>query len=79
MDLKHIHAQLELSKKAVSEMNKQNRIFDNLLNEAVKGAPEKDKKTIESLRIKSMKAIRLAKEGKSEEAQQIIKDLQNGR
>lgn len=79
MGFKHIHQQLELSKKAVSEMNNGISIFENLMAEVVKGAPEQDKKTIEDVRIKANKAIQLAKQGKSDEAQQIIKDLQNGR
>ena len=78
MDLKSIQKQMELSKQAVGEMNRQNRIFEHLLNETVKGAPEKDKKKIDEIRLKATQAIRLAKEGKADEAQKIILDLQNG-
>ena len=78
MDFKNILSQVELSKNAVMEMKNQNRIFENLLQEVVKGVPEKDKKKVEEIRQKSVQAIRLAEEGKADEAQKIIQDLQNG-
>lgn len=78
MEFKNILAQVELSKKSIMEMKNLNCTFENLLQEAVKGAPEKDKKKMEELRSKSVQAIRLAEEGKADEAQKIILDLQNG-
>lgn len=78
IDLNTIKRQAELSKKLFAELNNQNRIFENIIESAMKGAPEKDKPEINRIRMLTKKAIALAKEGKSEEAQQIIKDFQHG-
>jgi len=78
MDLKNIKAQLELSKKALSEYKKQNTIFEQILQNAIKGAPEEDQGEIEKIRILTIKVTNLAKAGKLEEAQTLIKDYQNG-
>lgn len=78
MDLKNIKAQLELSKKAIQETKNQNRIFETILQEAIKGAPKEDKKEIQRLQNMSRKAINLAKQGKLEEAQTLIKSFSDG-
>lgn len=79
MDLTDLHNQMKLSKNAVVEINKQNRIFERTIQQAIKGAPEQDKKEIEKIRLLTIKALNLAKQGKIEESQQLIKDFQNGR
>ena len=76
MDFKTIQSQLKLSQKAVQEMNVQNRIFENILSEAVKGAPESDKGTVNEIKLKANQAIQFAKQGKPEKAQKIIEELQ---
>lgn len=78
MDLKNIKAQLELSKKAIQETKNQNRIFETILQEAIKGAPKEDKKEIQRLQNMSRQAINLAKQGKLEEAQTLIKSFSDG-
>ena len=78
MDLKNIKAQLQLSKKAIQETKNQNRIFETILQEAIKGAPKEDKKEIQRLQNMSRKAINLAKQGKLEEAQTLIKSFSDG-
>lgn len=78
MDLQHIKAQLELSKKAIQETKNQNRIFETILQEAIKGAPKEDKHKIQHLQNMSRKAISLAKQGKLEEAQNLIKSFSDG-
>lgn len=78
MDLKNIKAQLELSKKAIQETKNQNRIFETILQEAIKGAPKEDKKEIQRLQNMSRKAINLAKQGKLKEAQTLIKSFSDG-
>lgn len=76
MDLKNIKKQIELSKNAVSEMKKQNAIFDTLLQEAIKGAPEEHKPAIDKMRSVVIKVKNLAKNGKLQEAQELIKQYQ---
>lgn len=78
MDLKNIKAQLQLSKKAIQETKNQNRIFETILQEAIKGAPKEDKKEIQRLQNMSRQAINLAKQGKLEEAQTLIKSFSDG-
>lgn len=79
MDLSTIIKQAELSKQAVMEINQQNRIFEQILNDVVKGAPKEDQAKVDEIRLLSLKAINLAKQGKNDEAQKLIKDFQNGR
>lgn len=78
MDLNAVKRQLESVQKLASSAKEQNAIFETLLQEAVKGAPEEDKPIIEKVRIMSIKAVALAKEGKSEEAQNLIKQFEYG-
>jgi len=78
-NLKDILDQVELGKNAIEEMKRQNRIFDATLQEALKGAPDSDKKEIQAVQVLSLKVINLAKEGKTNEAQNLIKEFQNGR
>lgn len=79
MDYKGIKEQLALAEKSAREIKNQSRIFENTLQEAVKGAPIEAKSQIDQIRVLSAKAISLAKQGKMEESQQLIKDFQNGR
>lgn len=78
IDLNTIIEQGKLAQKAVVEIKNQNRIFESILQEAVKGAPNEDKKKVEEVRLLSLKAINLAKEGKIEEAQNLIKIFKDG-
>lgn len=78
IDLNTVKQQAEQVKKLFEEINNQNRIFEQTIESAMKGAPEEDKPAINRLRMLAKKAIALAKEGKSEEAQQIIKDFNHG-
>lgn len=78
IDLNTIKQQMETSKKLFSEINNQNRIFGELIDNAMKGAPDQDKPEISKLKLMATKAINLAKQGKSEEAQTLIKNFSNG-
>lgn len=78
MELNALLEQAKLSQKAISEIQNQNRIFETILQEAVKGAPNEDKKKIEEVRQLSINAINLAKQGKIEEAQNLIKKFSDG-
>lgn len=78
IDINTIIEQGKLSRKAIAEIKNQNRIFETTLQEAVKGAPNEDKKKIEEVRQLSVKAMNLAKEGKIEEAQNLINTFKDG-
>lgn len=78
MDISKLKKQLENAKKMASSINQQNTIFEQTLQEAVKGAKEEDKPEIERVRVLSIRAIALAKQGKSQEAQDLIKQFTDG-
>ncbi len=72
MDLNHILGQTELGKKAIEEMKSQNRIFETLLDGALKNAPESDKDKIQEVKNLSNEVMKLAKEGKTEQVKELI-------
>jgi len=78
MDLKMILEQSELAKTAIDQINVQSRIFENTIQQALMGAPEGDKKQIEGLKTLMANVTKLAKEGKINEAQNLVKEFQNG-
>jgi len=78
IDLNAIKQQGEAVQKLITEMNNQNRIFENTIDSAMKGAPESDKKAINKIKLLSKKAINLAKQGKMDEAQTLIKSFKHG-
>jgi len=75
MDLDQAKLQLENVQKLAKGIEKQNRIFDETLTQAVKGADKSDKPEIERIIALSKRAIGLAKQGKSEEAQELIRNF----
>lgn len=74
-----LNSLIKLAEESKNQMNIHIRIFDETMSEMIKGVPEKDKGEIEKFKALSQRAINLAKEGKSEEAQELIKNFQNGR
>lgn len=70
--------QLETSQKMFLEINNQNRIFGELIDNAMKGAPDQDKPEISKMKLMMTKAVNLAKQGKTEEAQTLVKQFSNG-
>lgn len=74
----NLNSLLQLAEESRKQMNLQMSIFDGVLNEMVKEVPEKDKDKIEEFKALTQRAINLAKEGKTEEAQELIKNFQNG-
>jgi len=74
-----LNSLLKLAEESKNQMNLQIRIFDETMVEMVKGVPEEDKEQVEHFRALSQRAINLAKEGKSQEAQELIKNFQYGR
>ena len=78
IDIENVQQQQKMVQKMIEEINNQNRIFEQTIDSAMKGAPESDKKEIEKIRILAKKAISLAKQGKSDEAQNLIKQFSHG-
>ena len=78
IDIENVQQQQKMVQKMIEEINNQNRIFEQTIESAMKGAPESDKKEIEKIRILAKKAISLAKQGKSDEAQNLIKQFSHG-
>lgn len=77
MNWDQINKQVKLAESLVKESKNQIRIFDDVLQEAIKGVEGDDKKEIERVRALSQRAINLAKQGKGDKAQEIIKNFQN--
>lgn len=73
-----LQQQAEMSKRAVEEMKRQIRLYEQTMETMVKTAPDDQKTELESVRLMSIRALNLAKQGKSDEAQQLIKDFKNG-
>lgn len=69
---------IRLSKESSKKLNLELAILDETFGETLKGAPETDKSEIEKLRGMSQRAIALAKAGKTEEANAVIKQYQDG-
>lgn len=70
-----INDQLELARKAIEEMNRQNAKFDQAIETALSIAPEGDKKTILNVKNLSETVMRLARQGKVAEAEELIKNF----
>ena len=69
----------EMAKESSKKLNLELRIFDETMAEAIKGVPDSEKQIVEQVKGLSQRAINLAKNGKIEQAQQIIKDFNNER
>tara|TARA_R110000851_G_scaffold108617_1_gene230027 strand:- start:12184 stop:12423 length:240 start_codon:yes stop_codon:yes gene_type:complete len=78
MDINVLKQQAESAKKLFSEINNQNRIFGELIDDAMMGAKETEKPEINKIQMLTKKAINLAKQGKLDEAQTLIKNYRNG-
>lgn len=79
MDINHINELLSTSRKALEQIQNQTRIFEGVIDNVLENAPNGDKQEIQGVQILMKKALNLAKQGKGEEAQKIIKDFQDGR
>lgn len=79
MDLKNLNEQLNNARNALGQIQNQTRIFEGVIQSVLENAPESEKKEAERVQLMIKKALNSAKNGKGDEAQQIIKDFQNGR
>lgn len=74
-----IKDQLNLAQKAIQEMKNQNKIFENLIQSTLEKSPESDKKDIQDFQVKINNILSLAKSGKIDEAQELLKNINYGR
>lgn len=74
---KQIDQLLELSEKLSEKINIDIKLVEKLNDEMLKNVPEEQKGEIEKMVAIKNKALILAKEGKQEEAINIIKEMQN--
>lgn len=79
MNHENLKSQMELSYKAINEIKKQNRIFESVIDEAVKGAPEKDKKGVQEVQSLLKQVNNLSKNGELQKAHDLIIEFNNGR
>lgn len=78
MDFSHINELINNSQKALQEIQNQTRIFENVMQNVLENAPEGDKTKIQDVQLLMTKALNLAKQGKGDEAQQLIKNFKYG-
>ena len=70
---------IKLSEQNTKQIEIEMAKFDKVFEEVVKGVPEDQKGEVERVKIICNKAIALAKEGKQEESNQLIKTIKNER
>lgn len=69
----------KLSEKANEQMKAQMNLLDGTFREMMIQLPENEAKEVERLKMLTNKSIQLAKQGKADEAREIIKNFQHGR
>lgn len=78
MDWNKITKQMEDVHKMTSGIKEQSRIFENILQDTVKRADESEKPIIEETIALTQRALALAKQGKRDEATELIKNFKHG-
>ena len=80
MDLKELSTEelIALSKQITAQSNIQIGIMNNTLDDLIKELPSEDAREVERLKGLTQKAIALAKQGKGTEAQDLIRNYNNG-
>lgn len=73
----HLKELSRLALDASKQLNSQINLLGDVLNEKIKEAPKEDKSKVEELKILMTKSINLAKQGKSTEADSLIKNFRN--
>ena len=74
----NIKALTNLADKAIDQMNEEIAIFGKTLDQSIINAPEGDKTIIQDFKALTTKAFNLAKMGKADEAQALIRSFQHG-
>lgn len=77
--LDHLQQLSKMAMQSSKQLNQQMSILENVMSETLKNAPEENKAEIEKVKALTNKAINLAKQGKMQDVDQIIKNFKNGR
>lgn len=78
-DNDYLNQLIKLGKTSTESANTQMKVLDETMKEMLRKVDDKDKPEIEKLMVTMNKSIALAKQGKSAEAQEIIKNFSDGR
>jgi len=78
-DNKGLDKLLRMAEESQKTLDLHMRIFDVNMDETIKKAPEEDKKAIEECKGICQSFINLAKNGKFEEGEELIKKYKDGR
>lgn len=70
---------MNLAQKSAQQINKEITIFDQWIKDVQKNVPDDQKSQVEEINALLIKAVNLAKMGKAEEAQELVKNYKHGR
>lgn len=79
MNIDNIRQQIESSKQMISVFKKQNLIFESVIDQAIKGVPTENQHEVQKVKNLYLKAKNLAKQGKMDEVNALIKEFTDGR
>jgi len=74
----NIEALTRLADKAIDTMNEEIAIFEKTLDKTISMSPSSDSEIIREYKALTQKAFNLAKMGKADEAQALIRSFQHG-
>jgi len=75
MNIDDIKERARVSMEAIKQMREQEKIFEGVIKEAIKNAPEEAKKDISRFNDLFMDVKRLAKSGDISQAEELIKNF----
>lgn len=78
IDYEQIHRQIKTSEKAIREYKKQISNFESIIQGAMKGATDDEKKQCLKLQMLLNNVIQLASQGKTDEVETLIKEFKHG-
>jgi CHASE3 domain sensor protein len=78
-DNEYLSQLIKLGKTSTESANIQMKVLDETMKDMLRKVDDKEKPEIEKLMATMNKSIALAKQGKSAEAQEIIKQFSDGR
>ena len=79
MDIQQIKQQIEVANGLISQYKKQNVIFENIIQRAIKGTAGEEKTELMKVHALLLKSKNLSQQGKIDEVNSLIKQFKNGR
>ncbi len=77
--IEHLKKLSAMAVESSKELNKQIDLMGDVVKETLKDAPEDQKSEIEQLQALMTKSFNLAKQGKADQVNDLIKNFRNGR